>query len=148
MKRTQPFKANQTMRLLRILPLVIVLGLTAAPLAGCSKTKAPYRVSADPYGRQQVYVADRRLSSLLRFEEPRVSYDEADLMHVALDVRAATNRPQIVQYRTTFFDRTGQELHASTWRTVTLESNVPQTLSATSTTPRATDFQIDIRTAR
>jgi hypothetical protein len=105
-------------------------------------------VSQDPYGKQQVYVADRRLSSLLRFEPPRVSYDEADLMHVALDVRAATNRPQIVQYRTTFFDRTGQQLYASTWQTVTLESNVAQTLSAVSTTPRASDFQIDIRTAR
>jgi uncharacterized protein YcfL len=136
------------MRLLRTLSLVIALCIAAAPLAGCSRTKAPYRVSQDPYGKQQVYVADRRLSSLLRFEPPRVSYDEADLMHVALDVRAATGRPQIIQYRTTFFDRTGQQLYASTWRTVTLEANVAQTLSAVSTTPRASDFQIDIRTAR
>jgi hypothetical protein len=138
------------MRLLRILSLVLALSIAAAPLAGCNRTKAPYRVSADPYGRQQVYVADRRLSSLLRFApgDPRVSYDEADLMHVALDVRAATNRPQIIQYRTTFFDRTGQQLYASAWKTVTLESNVAQTLSAVSTTPRASDFQIDIRTAR
>ena len=135
------------MRPIRFLTLVALLALLAIPLAGCG-TKAPYRVYQDPYGGQQVYVAEKRLSNLLRFDQPVISYDEADLMHVSLPVRAATSEPQIIQHRTRFFDRNGQELHRSQWETTTLESNVAETLFATSTTPRAADFQMDIRTAR
>lgn len=131
-----------------LLALALLLSFSAVALAGCNRTKPPYRVSEDPYAAGQVNIADKRLSNILRFEQARLTYDEADLLHVALPVRAATNRTQIIQYRTHFFDRTGQELYTSQWRTQTLEANVPQTLSATATTPQAQGFQMDIREAQ
>lgn len=135
------------MRPTRTFTLVAAVALLLGTFAGCNRTKPPYRVSEDPYGRQQVYVADSRLAGRLEFGGPRVSYDEADLMHISLDVRAADNRRQIVQYRTHFFDRTGQELYVTQWQTRTLESNVQETLTSNATTPQADSFQIDIRTA-
>ncbi len=131
-----------------LLTLAILAGIGGSLVAsGCRGTKPPYDVSADPYGRQQVYINDDDLAEVLRFGQPRVSYDEADLMHVSLDVRAATNRRWIIQHRVRFFDRTGQQLYVTQWQTRTLESNVQETITATSTTPQADSFQIDIRTA-
>lgn len=136
------------MRSIRLITSLLMFTLLLGAFAGCNRTKAPYRVSEDPYGPGQVNIADKRLSNILRFEQARLTYDEADLLHVALPVRAATSRTQIIQYRTHFFDRTGQELYTSAWRTETLESNVTQTLSATATTPQAQGFQMDIREAQ
>lgn len=128
----------------RILTSVFAVALVFA-LAGCSGVRKPYRVTQDPYGPGQVQVADKLP---VVYDQPVVSYDESDLMVVSLPIRAATGRPQIIQYRTHFYDRSGQELYVTDWRTETLESNVHQTLKSRATSPRAERFKIDVRQAR
>ena len=126
----------------RLLCLVGLLSL-ALLTGGC--IKKPYKVKQDPYSPGQVQIAE---NLPLVFDPPKVTYDEQDLMHVSLQIRAATHRPQIIQYRTQFFDKRGQLLYTTQWRTETLESNVHQTLTAVATSPDATDFKIDVRHAR
>ena len=128
----------------RAWPVFLLPLLSAALLAG-GCIKKPYEVKQDPYSPGQVQIAE---NLPLAFDPPKVTYDEQDLMHVSLQIRAATHRPQIIQYRTQFFDKGGQPVYTTQWRTETLESNIHQTLTAVSTSPEAVDFKIDVRHAR
>ena len=130
-----------------LVALSVALGAVAGT-AGCKRTKAPYDVNADPYLPAQVQIADKGLARKLAFQNPRADRDEANLLHVTVPVRAATNRPQIVQYRFTFFDETGRPLPGGEYRTETLESNTFAYLQGNSTTPQAADYQVEIRPAR
>ena len=127
----------------RLLCLLAALLLLALVSGGC--IKKPYKVKQDPYSPGQVQIAE---NLPLVFDPPKVTYDEQDLMHVSLQIRAATHRPQIIQYRTQFFDKRGEPIYTTQWRTETLESNIHQTLTSVSTSPEATDFKIDVRHAR
>ena len=129
---------------------LLLLALTTAALAaGCSGSKRPYTAREDPYGPSTIQLADRRMQRLLRFDQPRTSRDDAGLLYVSVPVRAATKRPQIVNYRFTFLDDSGRELPGSgVYQTTTLESNVFQTIQGNSTSPQAADYRLDIRTAR
>lgn len=134
-----------------LLPRLITaatITLLLVTLAGCNRTKAPYNVNADPYLPEQVQVADRRLAGRLAFQNPRADRDEAGLLFVTVPVRAATNRPQIIQYRVTFFDETGRPLPGGEYKRQDLESNTFAYLQGTSTSPRADSYQVEIRQAR
>lgn len=143
-----------TRRLLRysVLLTFAVSSLAAAglagSLAGCQRVKRPYQATADPYARGQIQLAEKRLEGKMAFEPARTNRDDAGLLYVTVPARAATNRPQIVQYRFTFLDETGRPLPGGEYQTVTLESNTTSYLQGNSTSPRADDFQIEIRTAR
>ena len=131
------------------LPFLALSALvTAAALtAGCSNVKRPYRTTADPYTPSQVQLADTRMERLLAFGQPNVSRDQAGLLFVSLPVRPATSRSQLVNYRFTFLDETGRELPGGTWQTKKLQSNVVDNIEGNSTSPRAADFRVDIKTA-
>lgn len=141
----------------RLLRFSIVLGFAvsslaaiglAGSLAGCQRVKRPYEATADPYELGQVQLADKELEGRLAFDPARANRDEAGLLHVTIPARATHSRPQIVQYRFTFFDEAGQPLPGGEYRTVTLESNTNSYLRGNSTSPRADDFQVEIRLAR
>jgi hypothetical protein len=53
-----------------------------------------------------------------------------------------------VDYRVTFFDDNRQVINQTTWFTKTLEARTPDQISVNSTSPKATDFQVDFRYAR
>lgn len=120
----------------------------AGSLAGCQRVKRPYDATGDPYARNQIQLADKELEGRLAFEPPRISRDDAGLMYVTVPARAATNRPQIVNYRFTFFDESGRPLPGGEYQRADLESNTTSFLQGNSTSPRAKDFQIEIRLAR
>ena len=82
------------MRLTRPLLPASILVLVLV-LAGCSRTKAPYDVTADPYLPTQVQIADKSLANRLAFQPPRAARDDAGLLYITVPVRAATNRRQI-----------------------------------------------------
>ena len=121
---------------------------TAGVVGGCRGTKPPYDVAADPYAPTQVQIADKRLEGKLRFNPPVAQRDEAGLLFVSIPVRAATNRPQIVQYRFRFFDAGGIPLPGGEYQTATLESNTFGRIQGNSTSPRAESYQVEIRSAR
>ena len=127
--------------------ILAVAALSALPLLGCSNVKKPYRASADPYQPSQVQLADSRMSNLLAFGEPAVSRDEAGLLYVSTPVRAATSRSQLINYRYRFFDDAGRQLPGGAWQTAKLQSNLFESVQGNSTSPRAFDFRLDLKTA-
>lgn len=141
----------------RLLRCSIILGFAvssiaaiamAGSLAGCQRVKRPYGATADPYELGQIQLADKELEGRLAFDPARASRDESGLLHVTVPARAAVSRPQIVQYRFRFFDETGRPLPGGEYQTVTLESNTNSFLQGNSTSPRADDFQVELRLAR
>ena len=135
------------MRLTRPLLPASILVLVLV-LAGCSRTKAPYDVTADPYLPTQVQIADKSLANRLAFQPPRAARDDAGLLYITVPVRAATNRRQIIQYRFTFFDETGRPLPGGAFQTQTLESNTFANIQGNSTSPSADSYQVEIRESR
>ena len=131
-----------------VLAALIISPAVALSSAGCTGVKRPYTAASDPYQPGQVQIADKRLERKLAFQTPSVSRDEADLLYVSFPVRAATSRSQLVNYRFTFFDNTGRELPGGdAWQTAKLQSNLFDNLQGNSTSPRAADFRLDLKTA-
>jgi len=123
--------------------------VVAALLAGCSNSVRPPKEGRDdPYASQQIHFASEELRRDTAVGTPVVSRDAAGLLFVAIPVRSAIDKTVYVDYRVTFFDQSGQEVHKTSWARATLEANVPQRISLNSTTTRATDFQVDFRYSR
>jgi Protein of unknown function (DUF1425) len=114
--------------------------------AGC--VKAPIEARQDPYLPSQVMMASKDLRKKTAVQAPAVSRDETGILHVTLPIRAATDLQLYIDYRTTFFDRTGQEISRTSWTTKTLAPNVPDRIVVNSMGPNAADFEIDIRYAK
>ena len=73
---------------------------------------------------------------------------EAGLLFVTVPVRNTTRRQMTVEYRATFFDRNRVPIQETTWFPRTMTPHTQQTFTVNSTSPRADDFQIDIREAK
>jgi hypothetical protein len=127
-----------------------LLSIAAAAMtmvsAGCVDTvKAPIEGRADPYVPAQVHVTSMELRRHTAVGEPKLSRDDAGLLFVTVPVRSTADMKLYVDYRYTFFDRNGQPLNTSSWMHVTLPANTPDQISFNSTSPRAADFQLDLR---
>lgn len=131
-----------TARILLTVPL-----LTA--LYACN-TQPPIDARQEAYAPRQIQLADEDLRRNTRFEQPRVTRDAAGLLFVTIPLRATINETLHVQYRTTFLDENGQPLPGSptTWFDKTLNPRVFESVTVNSTSPRATDFIVDVRYAR
>jgi len=121
---------------------LLLLALTS----GC--VKPPIEARQDPYLPSQVMMASKDLRKKTAVQAPAVSRDEAGILHVTLPIRAATDLQLYIDYRTTFFDRNGQEVSRTNWTTKTLAPNVPDRIVVSSMGPSAADFQIDVRYAK
>src|SRR5688572_10860233 len=132
----------------RLLMLPVLLVALAGLVVGCS-VKPPIEGRQDPYTPAQVMFTSKDLKNHTAIDAPRIARDESGgILHVTLPIRAATNLQLYVDYRASFFDRNGQLINQTTWFNKTLAPNVPDQLTANSMSPRAADFQFDLRYAK
>ncbi len=116
-------------------------------LAGCG-VRPPIQGRADPYQPAQVHFDSEQLRKDTAIGTPLLARDESGLLVVTVPIRSAINKTLYVDYRVTFFDSTGQPIQRYGPFTKTLDPNTPDQIKVNSTTPRATDFQVDFRYAR
>jgi len=127
---------------------VLAVALTF-PLAGCQQPiPGPIEPREDPAGWPQIQIADRDLRNRIVVRRPQIMQDEAGLMFVTVPVRSTTERQLTIEYRATFFDRNHEVIQETTWFPKTLPPFTQETLTLNSTSPRADDFQFDIRPAK
>jgi hypothetical protein len=127
-------------------PSLVALTLLIAP--GCG-VKPTIEGRQDPYAPAQIMFASKDLRSKTAVSAPSVARDDTGgILHVTVPIRAATNLQLYVDYRTTFFDRNGQQISQTGWTRKTLAPNVPDRIVVNSMGPSAADFQIDLRYAQ
>src|SRR5687768_12558925 len=126
----------------RLASALLVLGLVV--VSGC--VKPPIEGRQDPYAAPQIAFASKDLARNTAVDTPSISRDEAGgILHITVPIRAATNQQLYVDYRTTFFDRNGQQISQTGWTRKTLAPNVPDRIVINSMGPSAADFQLDLR---
>ena len=125
--------------------LLVLLGLT---LLGCDTVRPPIQGRQDPYVPAQVHFDSDTLRRDTAVGTPVVSRDQAGILFVTVPIRSAINKTLYVDYRVTFFDRSGQPVSRLGPFTKTLEPNTPDQIQVNSTSNQAADFQIDFRYAR
>jgi hypothetical protein len=124
---------------------LMTFALVAA--SGCVKPTIEGR--QDPYTPAQIMFATKDLKYKTAVSSPVVSRDEnGGILHVTVPIRAATDLQLYVDYRTTFFDRNGQQISQTGWTRKTLAPNVPDRIVVNSMGPSAADFQLDLRYAQ
>ena len=129
--------------------MMMGLALSLALAAACEpRVRPPVEPREDPSFSRQVELTDRELQDRIAVQRPIVTQDEAGLLYVTVPVRNTTRRQLTIEYRVTFFDRNRVPIHETTWFPKTLPGHTHETISVNSTSPRADDFQIDIRPAK
>jgi hypothetical protein len=128
-------------------PIPFAAAITLSALAiGCADTvKPPILAREDSYQREQIHLTSLDVRRHTAVEAPILSRDDAGLLFVTVPIRAATDQKLYVDYRVTFFDRTGVVLNQTGWLHKTLPPNIPDQITFNSTSPRAADFQMDLR---
>jgi uncharacterized protein YcfL len=125
--------------------------LFALLLAGCgSHDVTPTAASADKYAPQQiVFSGEDGLADHVRFQPVTRTYDSAGLMHIVVPLRNTVDMDATIDYRVTWLDENHTPVDTATaWQTKTLHSNVFEYIEANSASPRARDFQMDLRYAK
>ena len=129
--------------------LPVALAALALAAGACSpRVRGPVEPREDTAGWPQIHLASRELQDRIAVRRPVVTQDEAGLLFVTVPVRNTTRRQMTVEYRATFFDRNRVPIQETTWFPRTLTPHTQQTFTVNSTSPRADDFQIDIRQAK
>jgi hypothetical protein len=132
--------------MIRKYALVLSVALVAVTL-GCNTVPPPNYGRNDPHDRAQVHFATKDLENRTAVGQVQFSRDESGLLYATVPVRATKNQYLYVEYKATFFDRNGQVVSQTTWLRKDLAPNVPDQVSANSTSNRADDVQIDFRWA-
>lgn len=131
---------------------IVLQGMTltvAVSAAACSpRVRGPVEPREDTAGSPQIMLASRKLQDRIAVRAPVVTQDEAGLMFVTVPIRNTTRRQMTIEYRATFFDRSRAPIQETTWFPKTMTAHTQQTITVNSTSPRADDFQIDIRKAK
>lgn len=131
---------------------IVLKGITiavAVSAAACSpRVRGPIEPREDTAGSPQIVLASRELQDRIAIRAPVVTQDEAGLMFVTVPIRNTTRRQMTIEYRATFFDRNRAPVQETTWFPRTMTAHTQQTITVNSTSPRADDFQIDIRKAK
>lgn len=117
--------------------------LIAVALVGC--VKAPIEPRADPYLPAQVQMASEDLRTHTAVGQPKLSRDDAGLLHVMIPIRSASDLTIYIDYRATFLDDKGLVINQTGWLSKTLPPNTPDFIQLNSTSPRAADFQVDVK---
>ncbi|MBV8781281.1 MAG: hypothetical protein JO353_07780 [Phycisphaerae bacterium] len=119
------------------------------PIAvGCS-VNPPIQPRQDPYVPSQIHVDSEQLREDTAVGTPNVHRDENGILYVNVPIRSAIDKTLYVDYYVTFFDKNGQPIGQRMGPfTKTFDPNTPSSITVNSTTPRAADFQIDLRYAR
>ena len=126
-----------------------VLSLALLTLAACApRVRGPIEPREDTSGWPQIQITDRALARNLAVRQPQVTQDAAGLLFVTVPVRSTQQRQMTIEYRVTFYDENRQPIHSTTWFPKTLSGYTQDTITVNSTSPRADDFQLDIRPAK
>jgi uncharacterized protein YcfL len=131
------------------LGVMALLGL----LAGCAQDPPPYREGqAERYAPPQVQMTGLNAEDLQRstvVDRPITYRDAANLLFVTVPLRNISEQVLHVQYRYNFLDDQGRPLPENiAWNRKTLEPGATERITFNSTTPRAADFQMDLRYSR
>jgi len=132
-----------------------LLGLVGAMMlaAGCANEPPGYREGrAERYAPPQVQITGLDAYDLQRstvIDRPQTSRDQANLLFVTVPVRNTSDQVLHVQYRYNFLDEQGRPLPENiAWNRKTLEPGSTERITFNSTSPRAADFQMDLRYSR
>lgn len=132
--------------------LLSVVGL-AGIVAGCAQNPPPYREGrAERYAPPQVQITglgaeDLQFSTVV--DRPQTWRDPANLLYVTVPLRNTSEKVLHVQYQYNFMDAQGAPLPANiAWTRKTLEPGATERITINSTSPRAADFQLNLRYAR
>lgn len=131
----------------------VVLGLVLIGIAGCAKDVPPYREGrAERYTPPQIQITGLDAESLRQntaIDRPITSRDPANMLFVTVPIRNTSDVVLLIQYRYNFVDEAGRPLPENiAWHRLTLEPGSAQRVSFNSVSPRAADFQLDLRYAR
>jgi uncharacterized protein YcfL len=132
--------------------LLALAGLLAAA-AGCSSGVPGYREGrAERYAPPQVQITGVDAYDLQRstvIDRPSTYRDAANLLFVTVPVRNTSDQILHVQYRYNFVDDQGRPMPENiAWNRKTLEPGSTERITFNSTSPRAADFQMDLRYSR
>ena len=90
-----------------------------------------------------------RLQHSVLVDRPQTWRDESNLLFVVVPVRNTSDKVLHVQYQYNFLDAQGAPLPANiAWNRKTLEPGATERVQFNSTSPRAADFQLNLRYAR
>lgn len=129
--------------LMLLAPVALAVGCTPA-----SDVPPPIQPRQDVYrpdDRAQIFFDSTDLRNDTAADTPSVYRDAAGLLHVSVHLRSVVNRQLYVEYRVIFFDRDHREIDRSPWQDKVLPANLPDSVTVTSTTPRAEAFQVQFR---
>jgi uncharacterized protein YcfL len=132
--------------------LLGLAGLLVAA-AGCSSDVPGYREGrAERYAPPQVQITGVDAYDLQRstvIDRPSTYRDAANLLFVTVPVRNTSDQILHVQYRYNFVDDQGRPMPENiAWNRKTLEPGSTERITFNSTSPRAADFQMDLRYSR
>lgn len=126
-----------------------VVSLALLALSACApRVRGPIEPREDTSGWPQVQLTDRELARKIVVRQPQVTQDAAGLLFVTVPVRSTTRHQMTIEYRVTFYDPNRQPIQETTWFPKTLPGFTQETITVNSTSPRADDFQLDIRPAK
>jgi uncharacterized protein YcfL len=133
--------------------LLGVVGLMGFVLAGCAQNPPAYREGrAERYSPPQVQITgigaeDLQFSTVI--DRPQTWRDPSNILYVVLPVRNTSEKVLHVQYQYNFLDAQGAPLPENiAWNRKTLEPGATERIKFNSTSPRAADFQLNLRYAR
>ncbi|HEY7114984.1 MAG TPA: DUF1425 domain-containing protein [Tepidisphaeraceae bacterium] len=133
--------------------LLRLVGLLAIVVMGCENTPPPYREGrADRYAPPQVQITGLQAEDLRQstaVDRPQTSRDPANLLFVTVPVRNTCDQVLHIQYQYNFLDDQGRPLNENiAWNHKTLEPGATERITFNSTSPKAADFQLNLRYAR
>jgi uncharacterized protein YcfL len=129
-----------------------VLGAVLVGGAGCSN--APFAGQPDnvPTGQYPRVVVEAPLNQFVGVDYNSVVVDQPTSdrpLAVTVPVRSlAPERRMNVQYQFTWLDRDGRQVGQSGWRYIVMEPRTQDRFSANAMDTRATDYRLEIRSAR
>jgi hypothetical protein len=132
---------------------IVGLAGVVAVAAGCAQNPPPYREGhAEHYAPPQVQISglhaeDLQFSTVI--DRPQTWRDPSNLLYVLVPVRNTTEKVLHVQYQYNFLDAQGAPVGENiAWHAKTLEPGMTERIGFNSTSPRAADFQLNLRYAR
>jgi hypothetical protein len=115
---------------------------------GCA-VEPPKQPRNDPFPASQIHVDSDELKNDTAVGTPIVSRDANGLLVVTVPVRSAIDKTLYVDAHVTYFDKNGQPIgERLSLGTMVLDPYTPSRITFISPTPRADDFQLDLRYAR
>ena len=128
--------------------ILIILGLTAAILAGCDTTARPFGGRLDPAQPYPKISVAPNLSHFVAFTEPVVTPGTHDTpLHVVTPCRSTQDGITRVQYQYEWFDAQGRPVGESGWKYEVIPARMQIFLEANALSTDAKDWRLTVRPA-